>query len=497
MWKRLKTFLSISFILFLSFKAEAQNVVYTFIDPCTKEVTNFSIPIQGGTTIYFYGRSASFTAQDVASGSFASWVNQAYSDYRKLTPCSVQSVTVTRNQITAQVIGNVVSSVVGQINSSVMQGSSMGGNDAASKGNNSSSEKKKNESRNSNNSNSTSSTNTNGTSSTSVSNSSSSQGNSSVPVGGSQVGGQTNQSGGQVSGQNNTTTSNSGGGNNNNGNGGSSGNSGVSSTTNSGSGEKDKEKGSEVVATTVMNVDVRNDKGSDSGGGASGGGGKKGGGKSSNSNPMIVSSDLTSAQNLDKSFTGIANIGISRTSLMGTSSWGVTGMIWFNLKQFAINSRYTKIKMNQSGTLKFVHNVNLTGAYSYGNIFSFLGYSMIINAKKWGVTGFNISGAIAKLPTDSNLFISPSVTAFYTRPFVANKKLTISPEIYLISTPVVYSSVDKITVTDRTFSAFIGSGFDYQISRRFKLNVNYKASLSTNPEFPILSFFLIGSKVNL
>lgn len=493
MWKRLKTFLSISFILFLSFKAEAQNVVYTFIDPCTKEVTNFSIPIQGGTTVYFYGRSASFTAQDVASGAFASWVNQAYADYRKLTPCSVQSVTVTRNQITAQVIGNVVSSVVGQINSSVMQGSSMGGNDAASKGNNTSSEKKKNENRNSNSSNSTSSSNTNGTSSTSVSNTSSGQSNGSVAVGGGQVGSQTNQSGGQ----NNTTTSNSGGGNNNNGNGGSSGNSGVSSTTNSGSGEKDKEKGSEVVATTVMNVDVRNDKGSESSGGTSSGGGKKGGGKSSNSNPMIVSSDLTSAQNLDKSFTGIANIGVSRTSLMGTSSWGVTGMVWFNFKQFAINSRYTKIKINDKGTLKFVHNLNLTGAYSFGNLFSFVGYSMIINAKKWGITGFNVSGAIAKLPTDSNLFISPSVTAFYTRPFVANKKLTISPEIYLISTPVVYSSVDKITVTDRTFSAFLGSGFDYQISRRFKFNINYKANLSTNPDFPILSFFLIGSKINL
>jgi hypothetical protein len=27
--------------------------------------------------------------------------------------------------------------------------------------------------------------------------------------------------------------------------------------------------------------------------------------------------------------------------------------------------------------------------------------------------------------------------------------------------------------------------------------MNYKANLSTNPEFPILSFFLIGSKINL
>ena len=484
MWKRLKTFLSISFILFLSFRAESQSVVYTFIDPCTKEVTNFSIPIQGGTVVYFYGRSASFTAQDVASGAFAAWVNQAYADYRKLTPCSVQSVTVTRNQITAQVIGNVVSSVVGQINSSVMQGSSMGGNDAAPKGSNSSSEKKKNKNESSNSSNSTSVTNSNGNGSTSSSNNSSGQGNGSVPVGGGQTSGQGSQTGG-----------NNSGGSGNNNTGGNGGGGGVSSNSNSGGSEKDKEKGSEVVATTVMNVEVRNDKGSESSG--SSGGGKKGNGKSRNANPLIVSSDLTSAQNLDKSFTGIANIGMSRTSLMGTSSWGVTGMVWFNFKQFAINSRYTKIKMNQSGTLKFVHNVNLTGAYSYGNVFSFLGYSMIINAKKWGITGFNVSGAIAKLPSDSNLFISPSFTAFYTRPFSPNKKLTISPEIYLISTPVVYSSVDKITVTDRTFSAFLGSGFDYQISRRFKFNVNYKANLSTNPDFPILSFFLIGSKVNL
>ena len=486
MWKRLKTFLSISFILFLSFRAESQSVVYTFIDPCTKEVTNFSIPIQGGTVVYFYGRSASFTAQDVASGAFASWVNQAYSDYRKLTPCSVQSVTVTRNQITAQVIGNVVSSVVGQINSSVMQGSSMGGNDAASKGNNSSSEKKKNknENRNSNTSASTSVSNSNGTSTTGVSNTTGNQSNGFVSVGG-----------GQTSGQGNTGTTNNIGGNNNNSNGGSNSGGGISSNSTTGSGEKDKEKGSEVVATTVMNVDVRNDRGSESSG-SSGGGGKKNS-KSGNSNPMIISSDLTSAQNLDKSFTGIANIGMSRTSLMGTSSWGVTGMIWFNFKQFAINSRYTKIKINDKGTLKFVHNVNLTGAYSFGNLFSFVGYSMIINAKKWGIAGFNVSGAIAKLPSDSNLFISPSFTAFYTRPFSPNKKLTISPEIYLISTPVVYSSVDKITVTDRTFSAFLGSGFDYKISRRFKLNMNYKANLSTNPDFPILSFFLIGSKVNL
>ena len=67
----------------------------------------------------------------------------------------------------------------------------------------------------------------------------------------------------------------------------------------------------------------------------------------------------------------------------------------------------------------------------------------------------------------------------------------------MISTPLVYSTKENITISDRFFSGFIGSGFDYQISKRFKVNVNYKANLSTNPQVPILSFFLIGSKINL
>jgi hypothetical protein len=235
-----------------------------------------------------------------------------------------------------------------------------------------------------------------------------------------------------------------------------------------------------------MNVDARNDKGN-------GNGGKS----SQKSNPVIVSSDYTNAQNLDRSYTGIINIGMSQSSLTGTSSWGVTSMTWFNLKQFAISGRYTMIHFSGNGKLKFIHNLNLTGVYTYGNFMGFVGYSGILNAGKWGVTGINISAAATKINEDGNLFLSPSITGFYTRPFMAGSRLTISPEIYVISTPLVYSSLEKMTVTDRTFSAFLGSGFDYQITKRFKINMNYKANLSTNPEFPILSFFLIGSKVNL
>ena len=245
-----------------------------------------------------------------------------------------------------------------------------------------------------------------------------------------------------------------------------------------------------------MTVDAKNDRGSDnsSSGGKGGKNGGKGGGRN---NPIIVSSDLTNAQNLDRSFTGIINVGTSQSSMTGASSWGINSMIWFNFKQFAITGRYTKIHYSKNRKVKLIHNLNLTGVYSYGNALGFLGYSAILNAGKFGITGINISGAVSKTPDDVNLFISPSATAFYTKPFKVGKKLVLSPELYVISTPLIYSSVDKVSVSDRTFSAFIGTGVDYQISKRFKVNLNYKLNMSTNPEFPILSFFLIGSKINL
>jgi hypothetical protein len=456
--KRLRTYLSILFIICLSWKAEAQTLTHQFTDPCTGKVTYFSIPATG-TIIVFYGQSRSFVADDVANGTFSAWINQVYADYRKISPCGQQQGQVTQNQITAQIIGNTVQSVVssimsqaqsaaaGTIGTVATSNSTAGSNDAASKNNKDGDKKDKKKTA-------------------------------------------SNQS-------NSTTNQNSGSGSSNNSGSASSNNTG--SDNNSGSvqnknDDKKDEKGEEVVATTTMNIDQQNQNDAKSDNSKSGKSGKS----SARSNPLIVSSDFTTAQNLDKSFTPILNLSMSQSSMTGMSSWGLTSMIWFNFKQFALSGKYTKISFSKNGKLKWVHNINLTSVYSYGNLIGFVGYSGILNAGKWGVTGFNTSAAMTLITgEEKNTFISPSITAFYTKPFTTGKKLTISPELYIISTPLIYSTKEKVTTTDRTFSAFIGSGFDYQISRRFKLNMNYKVNMSTNPDFPILSFFLIGSKINL
>ncbi len=453
-------------IICLSWRAEAQTLTHQFVDPCTGQITYFSVPATG-TTIFFLGQSRQFTSADVTSGAFAAWVNQVYADYRKVAPCGQQQGQVTQNQITAQIVGNTVQSVVGSIMSQAQSAAS--------------------------------NTVTSVATSATTSNASS--------AGGSDAATKNNKDGNNKKNDNNTTTSS--GGSNTTGNGGNStGSSTTGGSSNSGGSETTKQtdtkteaKSEEVAATTTMNVDQQNQNSSkDDNGGGGGGGGKggKNGGKGGTTNPLIVSSDFTTAQNLDKSFTPILNLSMNQSSMTGMSSWGVTSMIWFNFKQFALSGKYTKIKFSKNGKLKWINNFNLTGVYSYGNIIGFIGYSGILNAGKYGITGFNTSVAMTKINGEQkNTFVSPSLTAFYTKPFSASKRLTISPELYIISTPLLYSTTDKVTTTDRTFSAFIGSGFDYQITRRFKFNVNYKANLSTNPDFPILSFFLIGSKINL
>lgn len=508
------------FFVLLTGKIHGQVLTQTFIDPCTQEVTYFTIPIQNGTTIVFLNQSRFFTATDVNNGTFSAWVNQVYEQYRLTNPCSQQQGQVTQNQITSSIISSTVQSVVGSIMSSA-QSSSMG---STSSGGTNSNDDEDNSSGGQSSSNSNSNSSSSGSSSNgggSTSSGSSSNGGGSTGGGNSGSGGSGGSGGGEggseggssSSGGNNTGGSKppsgggsggsgggsgSGGSGNTGGSGGGTGTTGGSGNSNGNTeGNNSEQQGEEVGVTTTMNTDAHNNDGGGDGGsdgGGKGGGKGKGGG---NSNPMIISSDLTTAQNLDGSFTPILNLSMSKSSMTGLSSYGATAMIWANLNQFAVSTKYTKLHYSKKQTLKYIHNLNLTGVYTYGNFLIFAGYSGILNAGKYGVTGFNISGAASIISEDKSGYYSPSVTAFYTRPFRLGKKITMSPEIYVMSTPLIYSTKEQVTITDRFFSGFIGSGFDYQITKRFKFNMNYKANVSSNPEIPILSFFLIGSKINL
>jgi hypothetical protein len=220
---------------------------------------------------------------------------------------------------------------------------------------------------------------------------------------------------------------------------------------------------------------------------------KNKGAKQQRINPLLIASDLTTAQNPDNTFSAIMNVGVSKNSMAGDKSYGITGMIWSNLNQFAVSSRYTKITFNDQ-QVTTVANTSLTTAYAMGNIFVFLGYSEVISKPKLGVLGYNVNLGAMFLTGGIQSYLS-SLTMFYMKPVVLTKRIIITPSMFASGTPLLYSQSQ--TSVDTNLALMAGSTFDYAITKRFKFGFDYKVSFGTAPNIPILNMVMIGSKIQL
>jgi hypothetical protein len=220
---------------------------------------------------------------------------------------------------------------------------------------------------------------------------------------------------------------------------------------------------------------------------------KNKGAKQQRINPLLIASDLTTAQNPDNTFSAIMNVGVSKNSMAGDKSYGVTGMIWSNLNQFAVSSRYTKITFNDQ-QVTTVANTSLTTAYAMGSIFVFLGYSEVISKPKLGVLGYNVNLGAMFLTGGIQSYLS-SLTMFYMKPVVLTKRIIITPSMFASGTPLLYSQ--NQTSVDSNLDLMGCSTFDYAITKKFKFGFDYKVSFGTAPNIPILNMVMIGSKIQL
>ena len=210
-------------------------------------------------------------------------------------------------------------------------------------------------------------------------------------------------------------------------------------------------------------------------------------------NPIIYSSDFTVAPTSDV-VSIIASAGLSQSSLMGNSSWGISTMIWSTLDQFALSGRYTKMNFN-AGKLESISNYGITGVYLGGSILGFGTAAYIYPMGKYGVSGANYTLSFAG--ADVGLNIANNILLFYTIPIPINKRLTISPDIYISGSSTGYLNAQKIFVTSDDVGFLGGASFDIAITKRFKFNFALKTGVNTNPEIPINYLMMVGTKLNL
>jgi hypothetical protein len=210
-------------------------------------------------------------------------------------------------------------------------------------------------------------------------------------------------------------------------------------------------------------------------------------------NPIIYNSDFTIAPTTDV-VSIIASVGMSQSSLMGNTSWGISSMIWSTFDQFALSGRYTLMNFNE-GKLQSISNYGITGVYLGGSVLGFATAAYIYPLGKYGVSGANYTFSVAG--ADNGLNLSNNILLFYTIPVKVSKRLTISPDVYLSGSSTGYLTDQKVFVTGDDIGIMTGFNFDIAFTKRFKFNFALKTSFNTNPIVPQTYMGMIGTKVNL
>ena len=217
--------------------------------------------------------------------------------------------------------------------------------------------------------------------------------------------------------------------------------------------------------------------------------------KQARMNPIMVNSDLTLGQQAMGGFTPVISLGTSQSSATGESSWGLTSMIYADLKQLALSASKTNM-IFKKGVLTAIKSYSYTIAYIGSTNMSFGGYTWIRPHPKLGTYGYNLSVINVKLKGNKNDYsysLISSATSFWTKPYKLSKKLIVSPGVFLLSSPYSYNTQTGSTL-NYNITGLVGAGFNFQISKRFALALDYKLNASTTPDTPILSYFMVGSR---
>jgi len=163
-----------------------------------------------------------------------------------------------------------------------------------------------------------------------------------------------------------------------------------------------------------------------------------------------------------------------------------------------LSGGYTKMDF-EGGKLNAINSYSTSFAYLQGNYMALLGYTWIKPNPKFGTYGYNL-GLINLFLKDEKRFdysVSSSMVIFWTKPYQYSPKLTISPQIFTMFSPLAWNTKTGESTVNRQMGFLLGSSFDYKISKRFGFSANYKIQGNTTPKTQYVSSFLIGSRLVL
>ena len=227
--------------------------------------------------------------------------------------------------------------------------------------------------------------------------------------------------------------------------------------------------------------------------------------------PVLIAANFMTMQNLDGSFNQVASFGLSKSSLTGATSYSANAMVWSNLKQFSVSLSKSSILFNYDkkipvmvgkevlgytyvrGTIYKITGVNITAMLMFNTKVLSIGMNDVFLLKKGMVFGYAIGGTFINM--DKDIMVSPSITAFITRPFNF-KRYVISPMVALSSSPASFTTATHEITFSKYLSYIVGSNFDFNLTKRFKANIGITTMNSTQ-DIPMTYAITIGSKIKI
>ena len=450
-------------LLLFPISAFSQILTQTFYDRCTGQVKTVQIQMQGTTTVAFYNKVRTFTANDFYSGEVKKWMEQTYAWWYALSPCSTAQTTQTTTTTTTNTTSNTSSS------SSSSSGSS--GSDNSSSGSGSS--------------------DSGGSSDNSGDNGSDSDGGGSDDSGdnGSGDDGGDGDDGGSDDNDNNKEKEQE------------------ETEETEEEQEKEEEQEEESEEEEEESDEETEEEESEEE-------------KENKRNPILISANLMAMSGLDGTLSNVASFGFSQTALNGVDSYSANMMIWDNLKQFTLGGAKSHIFYNYDnaediiirdgdntyvlgqvygrGTIHTIQSISVSFMYMYGVMNITTGLSnvyLVQKNEKWKglVAGYSVSNNV--LFGRGAYTVMPSFITFATKPYNI-KRYTLSPMLAFAFNPIYFSSLEGKIAYNEHVVTVLGLNLDFNLTKNFRANIGGNVVKSTD-NFPLTYSITIGAKFKI
>jgi hypothetical protein len=99
------------FLFMIGLSLNGQSFMYSYIDPCTKDLKFITADMNSPIVIVYYGQVKTFSYMELQDGTFDLWMNDTYNKYKSTSPCQ-GAVATTTTTTSTNLASNVVNSVM-------------------------------------------------------------------------------------------------------------------------------------------------------------------------------------------------------------------------------------------------------------------------------------------------------------------------------------------------------------------------------------------------